>query len=65
MTADKTMLAAYNLLDAVTALSEILDQPIDEKGNIKVKLTHASELIVSAQICARSAIDKIHDIIDD
>lgn len=62
---DKTMLAAYSLLDAVTALSEILDQPIDEKGDIKVKLTYAAKLIVSTQLCARNAIDKIHDLIDD
>lgn len=62
---DKTMLAAYNLLDAVTALSEIIDVPKDANGNVKVQWNHATELIVSAQLCARSVIDKIHILMGD
>lgn len=54
MNADRTMLAAYDLLAAVTALTEILDQPVDEKGGIKVMWKHAAELIVTAQITARN-----------
>lgn len=59
MSADRTMLAAYDLLDAVTALTEILDQPVDEKGGMKVMWKHAAELIVTAQITARNVMKEL------
>ena len=51
-------LMAYNLLDAVTALAGILDQPI--KGNcVRVNYQHAARLICNAQMTAKSAAEEL------
>lgn len=56
---------AYDLLAAVTALAEILDQPIEKNGIIRVQYQFASEIIHAAQLAARTAAQEITGLVDD
>lgn len=55
---------AADLMFAALALVEIIDQPIDENGMIKVQYQFASKKIHVAQLTAKSAADEL-DIIKD
>lgn len=55
-------LDVFNLMDAALKLADILDQPINEHGSIKVNYRFASEVIKRAQQSARIAGNELSRI---
>ena len=57
--------AVLNLSTAVLALAEIIDQPTDKNGIIRVNYHFAAEKIATAQIAALGAIEAIGELTDE
>ncbi len=57
--------ASYDLLSASVSLSTILDQPVDERGVMKIKYDHASRLINELLISVNNAVGKLNDLAAD
>ncbi len=50
---------AYGLLESVTALAVIINQPVDENGVIQVRYQDAAEAINLAQMMALRAVEEL------